>query len=127
MEVLVTEQDFHDLALAYLRRAAADGVVRAEIFFDPQAHTSRGVPFSTVIDGTGGSAVQEAPSLGVDAALIMCFLRDHSADSARETLEASPPLPRTASSGWAWIRTSAGTRRRSSPRCSPRRRRPATG
>ena len=90
MEVLVTEQDFHDLALAYLRRAAADGVVRAEIFFDPQAHTSRGVPFSTVIDGLW-SAVQEAPSLGVDAALIMCFLRDHSADSARETLEASLP------------------------------------
>ncbi|MGP5078250.1 adenosine deaminase [Brachybacterium alimentarium] len=90
MEVLVTEQDFHDLAIAYLRRAAADGVVRAEIFFDPQAHTSRGVPFSTVIDGLW-SAVQEAPALGVDAALIMCFLRDHSADSARETLEASLP------------------------------------
>lgn len=90
MEVLVTEQDFHDLTIAYLRRAAADGVVRAEIFFDPQAHTSRGIPFSTVIDGLW-SAVQEAPSLGVDAALIMCFLRDHSAESARETLEASLP------------------------------------
>ncbi|MFC7374844.1 adenosine deaminase [Brachybacterium sp. GCM10030267] len=90
MEVLVTEQDFHDLALAYLERAAADGVVRAEIFFDPQAHTSRGVPFSTVVDGLW-SAVQEAPSLGVDAALIMCFLRDMSAESARETLEASLP------------------------------------
>ncbi|WP_114854406.1 adenosine deaminase [Brachybacterium sp. YJGR34] len=90
MEVLVTEQDFHDLALGYLRRAAADGVVRAEIFFDPQAHTSRGVPFATVIDGLW-SAIQEAPSLGVDAALIMCFLRDHSAESARETLEASLP------------------------------------
>ncbi|ATG55830.1 adenosine deaminase [Brachybacterium ginsengisoli] len=90
MEVLVTEQDFHDLAMAYLCRAAADGVVRAEIFFDPQAHTSRGIPFSTVIDGLW-SAVQEAPSLGVDAALIMCFLRDHSVESARETLEASLP------------------------------------
>ena len=90
MEVLVTEQDFHDLAMAYLYRAAADGVVRAEIFFDPQAHTSRGIPFSTVIDGLW-SAVQEAPSLGVDAALIMCFLRDHSVESARETLEASLP------------------------------------
>lgn len=90
MEVLVTEQDFHDLTIAYLRRAAADGVVRAEIFFDPQAHTSRGIAFSTVIDGLW-SAVQEAPSLGVDAALIMCFLRDHSAESARETLEASLP------------------------------------
>lgn len=91
MEVLVTEQDFHDLALAYLRRAAADGVVRAEIFFDPQAHTSRGVAFSTVVDGLW-SAVQEAASLGVDAGLIMCFLRDHSVDSARATLEASLPF-----------------------------------
>ena len=90
MEVLVTEQDFHDLAMDYFRRAAADGVVRAEIFFDPQAHTSRGVAFSTVIDGLW-SAVQEAESLGVDAALIMCFLRDHSAESAKETLEASLP------------------------------------
>jgi len=91
MEVLVTEQDFHDLALAYLRRAAADGVVRAEIFFDPQAHTSRGVAFSTVIDGLW-SAVQEGTALGVDAGLIMCFLRDHSVDSARATLEASLPF-----------------------------------
>ena len=90
MEVLVTERDFHDLALDYLRRAAADGVVRAEIFFDPQAHTSRGVPFSTVIDGLW-SAVQGAASLGVDAGLIMCFLRDHSAESAQATLEASLP------------------------------------
>lgn len=90
MEVLVTEQDFHDLAMDYFRRAAADGVVRAEIFFDPQAHTSRGIAFSTVIDGLW-SAVQEAESLGVDAALIMCFLRDHSAESAKQTLEASLP------------------------------------
>lgn len=90
MEVLVTEQDFHDLAMAYFERAAADGVVRAEIFFDPQAHTSRGVPFSAVIDGLW-SAVQEARSLGVEAALIMCFLRDHSVESAKETLAASLP------------------------------------
>lgn len=90
MEVLVTEQDFHDLAMAYLRRAAADGVVRAEIFFDPQAHTSRGIAFETVIDGLW-SAVQKAPSLGVNAALIMCFLRDHSVESAWETLHASLP------------------------------------
>ena len=90
MEVLVTEQDFHDLAMAYFERAAADGVVRAEIFFDPQAHTSRGVPFSAVIDGLW-SAVQEARGLGVEAALIMCFLRDHSVESAEETLAASLP------------------------------------
>ncbi|MDN6513957.1 MAG: adenosine deaminase [Acidipropionibacterium jensenii] len=90
MQVLVTEQDFHDLAIGYLRRAAADGVVHAEMFFDPQAHTDRGVAFSTVIDGLW-SAVQEAPDLGVDASLIMCFLRDLSAESAMETLEASLP------------------------------------
>lgn len=90
MEVLVSERDFHDLAMDYFRRAAADGVVRAEIFFDPQAHTSRGIAFSTVIDGLW-SAVQEAATLGVDAGLIMCFLRDHSAESAQQTLEASLP------------------------------------
>lgn len=90
MQVLVTAQDFHDLAMAYLRRAAADGVVHAEMFFDPQAHLGRGIAFSTVIDGLW-SAVQEAPSLGVDASLIMCFLRDFSATSAAETLEASLP------------------------------------
>ena len=90
MNVLVTEDDFYDLAMDYLRRAAADGVVHAEIFFDPQAHTSRGVAFETVIDGLW-RAVQDAPSLGVDAALIMCFLRDMSAESAMETLTASAP------------------------------------
>ncbi len=90
MQVLVTEQDFHDLAIAYLRRAAADGIVHTEMFFDPQAHTDRGIPFATVIDGLW-SAVQEAPALGVDASLIMCFLRDLSAESAMATLEASLP------------------------------------
>lgn len=90
MQVLVTEQDFYDLAMAYLRRAAADGVVRAEMFFDPQAHTSRGVSFDTVINGLW-SAVKAAPELGIEAALIMCFLRDFSADSALETLTASLP------------------------------------
>ncbi|OYN87553.1 adenosine deaminase [Parenemella sanctibonifatiensis] len=95
MEVLQTEQDFYDLAMAYLRRAVADGVRRAEMFFDPQAHTSRGVPFSTVIEGYS-RAVAEANLAGVDgqpisAALIMCFLRDHSAESAAETLTAAIP------------------------------------
>ncbi len=91
MDVLRTEQDFTDLAWAYLQRAAAQGVRRAEIFFDPQAHTSRGVGFDVVVDGLW-DAVRRAPGeLGVDAALIMCFLRDHTADSAMETLEASLP------------------------------------
>lgn len=91
MDVLRTEQDFHDLARAYLERAAADGVRRAEIFFDPQAHTSRGVKFDDVVRGYH-RATLEAGDLGIDAKLIMCFLRDHSEQSAAETLEASIPF-----------------------------------
>jgi len=91
MDVLVTEQDFYDLATAYLRRAAADGVTHVEMFFDPQAHTSRGVPFADVVNGYHRAAVDGA-ALGVDAHLILCFLRDFSAESAAETLEASVPF-----------------------------------
>ncbi|KQT97779.1 adenosine deaminase [Sanguibacter sp. Leaf3] len=91
MDVLVTEQDFYDLATAYLRRAAADGVTHVEMFFDPQAHTSRGVPFADVVNGYHRAAVDGA-ALGVDARLILCFLRDFSAESAAETLEASVPF-----------------------------------
>ena len=91
MEVLREEQDFYDLAHAYLERAVADGVRHVEMFFDPQAHTSRGVPFETVVTGYHRAAVDGA-ALGIDADLIMCFLRDHSAESAEETLEASLPF-----------------------------------
>lgn len=91
MDVLVTEQDFYDLATAYLRRASADGVTHVEMFFDPQAHTSRGVPFADVVNGYHRAAVDGA-ALGVDAHLILCFLRDFSAESAAETLEASVPF-----------------------------------
>ncbi|MWV48617.1 adenosine deaminase [Rathayibacter sp. VKM Ac-2803] len=90
MDVLREEADFYDLATAYFRRAAADGVVRVEAFFDPQAHTSRGVPLDAVIGGYHRAAV-DAAALGVDASLILCFLRDMSAESARETLEAALP------------------------------------
>ncbi|NLT29112.1 MAG: adenosine deaminase [Propionibacterium sp.] len=93
MNVLQTADDFYELAWAYLQRAAADGVRRAEMFFDPQAHTSRGVSFDTVIEGYH-RAVEQANTEGVDgrpmsAALIMCFLRDMSAESAAETLQLS--------------------------------------
>ena len=91
MDVLREEQDFYDLATEYFRRAAADGVVRVEAFFDPQAHTSRGVPFEAVIGGYHRAA-QDAAELGVDAALILCFLRDLSAESAAETLERALPF-----------------------------------
>ena len=92
MDVLLTEQDFYDLAFAYLTRAAAEGVRRAEMFFDPQAHTSRGVPFEAVVTGYHRAAVDAGPRLGVDAQLIMCFLRDLPAESAVETLEQSVPF-----------------------------------
>src|SRR5215211_6433295 len=88
MDVLREPRDFRDLARAYLQRAAADGVRHVEMFFDPQAHTSRGVPFEAVVTGYHEAAA-EGRHLGVDAELIMCFLRDHSAESAAQTLEVS--------------------------------------
>ncbi|HSG89570.1 MAG TPA: adenosine deaminase [Pseudomonadales bacterium] len=92
MNVLRTEADFRDLTYAYFERAAADHVVYAEPFFDPQAHTSRGVPFETVIRGIRQGQLDAARDLGVESGLIMCFLRDHSAESAEETLTAALPF-----------------------------------
>jgi adenosine deaminase len=86
--VLLTEQDFYDMTMAYLRRAAADNVRHAEIFFDPQTHTARGVPFQTVIDGIW-RACQEGP---ISATLIMCFLRHLSEEEAIATLEEALPF-----------------------------------
>jgi adenine deaminase len=91
MTVLQVEPDFTDLAMAYLRRAASQNVRYAEIFFDPQAHTSRGVPFEVVIDGLHRALSDAGPRLGIRAQLILCFLRDMSAESAMATLEASLP------------------------------------
>lgn len=90
MNVLQTEQDFYDLGTAYFKRVAQDGVKRVEMFFDPQAHTSRGVPFEAVVKGYHRAAV-DAAEVGISAALIMCFLRDFSAESAAETLAAALP------------------------------------
>jgi adenosine deaminase len=87
--VLVTERDFYDLAMAYLRRAAADGVRHAEIFFDPQTHTDRGIQDATVIDGTRAALTDGERDLGVSSRLILCFLRDQSAHSAMATLDAA--------------------------------------
>ncbi|MBV9093851.1 MAG: adenosine deaminase [Streptosporangiaceae bacterium] len=91
MSVLREEQDFYDLAMAYFRKANADHVVYAEVFFDPQAHTSRGVPFGTVIAGLDRARADAQAALGLRAQLIMCFLRDMPADSAMRTLEQSLP------------------------------------
>ncbi len=91
MQVLQTADDFHDLAWAYLQRAQAQGVVHAEMFFDPQAHTSRGVLFENVITGYHRAAVRAGEELGISAELILCFLRDFSAEDAAATLEAALP------------------------------------
>jgi len=91
MAVLRTEQDFEDLANAYLARAAAQGVRHAEIFFDPQAHIARGVAMGTVVEGLWRALGRSVENHGVSTQLIMCFLRDESAESALETLEAAKP------------------------------------
>ncbi|WP_327086551.1 adenosine deaminase [Nonomuraea sp. NBC_01738] len=90
MQVLRTEPDFYDLAMAYLRKAASQNVRYAEIFFDPQAHTSRGVSFDVVIRGLRRALI-DAERLGVRAQLIMCFLRDFQAEYAMATLLESLP------------------------------------
>jgi adenine deaminase len=89
--VLLTAQDFHDVAWAYLRKAAQDNVVHAEIFFDPQTHTARGVPMDTVIEGLHRACTEAGPALGVNASLILCFLRHLSEEDAFETLEQALP------------------------------------
>ena len=89
MNVLRTERDYYDLASAYLERAREQGVRHAEIFFDPQAHTQRGVAFDTVIEGLRRALDDASARLGISSHLIMCFLRDLSAQSAMETLEAA--------------------------------------
>ncbi|MFB8006090.1 adenosine deaminase [Nocardia sp. NPDC056000] len=91
MRVLQQAQDFHDLAFAYLTRAHADGVRHVEMFFDPQAHTSRGVRFDTVISGYRSAIVQARREFGMSAELIMCFLRDQSAEYAMATLMEALP------------------------------------
>jgi len=85
--VLRRERDFNEMTLAYLRRAATDNVRHAEIFFDPQTHTGRGIAFATVIDGIS-AALRAGP---ISSRLILCFLRHLSAESAMQTLEAALP------------------------------------
>jgi adenosine deaminase len=88
--VLLKAQDFYDMAWAYLQRAAADNVLRAEIFFDPQTHTARGVAMETVIAGLS-RACRDARKIGVDADLILCFLRHLSEEDAFAALEQALP------------------------------------
>jgi adenine deaminase len=89
MSVLITEQDYYDLAWSYLERARADNVMHVEMFFDPQGHTARGVAFATVIGGLNRAIVDAARILGVRASLIMCFLRHLDEADAEKTLDAA--------------------------------------
>jgi adenosine deaminase len=89
--VLVTEQDFYDLTQAYLARAAAQGVRHAEIFFDPQTHTDRGVPFETVVTGIHRALEDGRARLNITSGLILCFLRHLSEDAAMKTLAEALP------------------------------------
>ncbi|MCM0031612.1 adenosine deaminase [Sandarakinorhabdus limnophila] len=91
MAVLLTEQDFFDLTTAYLDRAATDGVRHAEIFFDPQGHTARGVPMANVVGGIA-RALTEAEERGITSQLIMCFLRHLPEADAEATLDAALPF-----------------------------------
>ena len=90
--VLITEQDFYDMARAYFLKAAQDNVVHAELFFDPQTHTARGVSMQTVINGLHRACVDAQAELGVSASLILCFLRHLSEAEAFETLEQALPF-----------------------------------
>ncbi len=89
--VLLQEQDFFDMAWAYFLRAQADGVVHAELFFDPQTHTDRGVPMATVVQGLARACRQAQSQLGISAALILCFLRHLSEEAAFATLDQALP------------------------------------
>jgi adenine deaminase len=89
--VLRTEEDFRDLTLAYFARAAADKVVHAEIFFDPQTHTARGVPFAEAVEGILAGMSEAEATHGVTSKLILCFLRHLPEDDAFAALKAAEP------------------------------------
>ena len=91
MSVLLVEEDFYDLAMAYFERVAGQGVVYVELFFDPQAHTTRGIAFEAVMSGLQRAQQEADARLGIRSQLIMCFLRDMSAKSAAETLKSAEP------------------------------------
>lgn len=89
---LVTERDFYDLTWAYLQRMHGERVRHVEVFFDPQTHTGRGIPFATVLDGIVGALADGREKLGISSFLILCFLRHLPAESALRTLEQALPF-----------------------------------
>jgi adenosine deaminase len=91
-DVLQHVQDFYDLTYAYFERAAQDNVRHVELFFDPQTHTARDIPFETVITGIHEACVEAESRLGISSKLIMCFLRHLDASSALDTLHSAVPF-----------------------------------
>ena len=92
MAVLLTEQDFYDMTWAYLEKAVTQNVRHVEMFFDPQAHTDRGVPFETVVRGIHRALADARRQFGISSKLILCFLRHLSVESAMHTLEQALPF-----------------------------------
>jgi adenine deaminase len=92
VRVLVTERDFYDLTWAYLSKAHSQNVRHTEMFFDPQAHTGRGIAFETVINGIHRAMIDAEQRIGISSKLIVCFLRDLSEESAMATLEQALPF-----------------------------------
>ncbi|MDO9315629.1 MAG: adenosine deaminase [Burkholderiaceae bacterium] len=89
--VLLHEADFYEMAMAYFRRAAADHVVHAELFFDPQTHTERGVPIEVVVNGLVRACEAAEAEFGITSLLILCFLRHLSEEAAFDTLDQALP------------------------------------
>ena len=106
--VLQTEQDFYDLTAAYIQRALADNVRHAEIFFDPQTHTVRGVPMATVFAGIARALREAKAKHGFSSRMILCFLRHLSEDDALETLEAALPLREQYADLWIGVGLDSG-------------------
>jgi len=90
--ILLNEQDFYDLTLAYFKKAHEQNVLHAEIFFDPQTHTKRGVAFDTIITGIQRACADAENKWGMSTHIILCFLRHLSAESAMKTLEEALPF-----------------------------------
>ncbi|MFA5521830.1 MAG: adenosine deaminase [Castellaniella sp.] len=106
--VLITEQDFFDMTWAYLQRAHADGVVHAELMFDPQTHTSRGIAMETVFAGIARALRRARTDLDMSSAMILCFLRHLSEADAQATLDAALPLREQYADLWLAIGLDSG-------------------
>ena len=106
--VLQTEQDFHDLTMAYVRRALADNVRHAELFFDPHTHTERGVPMATVFAGIAGALRQARTEHGFSSRMILCFLRHLSEAEAFATLDEALPLRAEYADLWIGVGLDSG-------------------